>query len=221
MLIMRKKQCGLLIVEVLIGLTLSTIIAVAALALFSTTITSSEQVLKKGKLDRDLYAAMDMMVADIQRAGRWNNATSSVANPFTTGPNDITVSSGNCVTFTYDTCTDGTQPTCPSPATGGTVPNGEKFGYRLNGSAIQFLSAAATPLSCASGTWTNLTDPNVIIITAFTVSITSVAVNPTSGTNTTNYRTVNISISAQLKNDSAVTKIITRSIKVYNNSYTP
>lgn len=211
MLVSRKKQHGISLIEILVGLSIGMIIAIAVLGIFTISIDGSQRILGTGKLERDLNAIMDGIVADIQRTGYWSNATNSSTNPFYASGTDITTNAAaNCVTFAYDRDQDGT------------VSDSDKFGYRLGTNAIQFRPTGST-FDCAAATnnWANLTDPNSIIITAFTTTLTTVPVNPSSGTDTTNYRTLTITISGYLKNNSTTTKTITRTIKVYNNKYSP
>jgi type II secretory pathway component PulJ len=205
-----KNQKGLSILEILIGIFISFIIIVAIISLLSNTISGSQRVLDRGKLDRDLFAAMDVMTYDIQRAGFWINATNSNStNPFMSGTNLMTTNaSANCITFAYDTSTDGTNSTT------------DQFGYGLSGNAIQFRQGGTTCASTGAGSgWSSLTDTNVITISNFQVTTTNVGVNVGTSTNTTRYRTVTISLTGNLKSDASNTRSITRTIKVYNNQY--
>lgn len=208
-----KKQKGITLFEILIALSISMIIAVAVLGIFTSTIVGSQRVLESGKLERDLNAIMDGIVADIQRTGYFSNNTSTNAsstNPFFASGTDITATN-NCVIFAYDRDNSGA------------VTDGEKFGYRLGTSALQFRPAGSTyACSPSPSNWVNLTDPNVIIITQFSTSLTSVPISTGSGgTDTTAYRSVTITLSGYLKNDSKTVKTITRTIKLYNNKYSP
>jgi prepilin peptidase dependent protein B len=209
--VLKTKQRGLSIIELLIGMIISLIVIAAIIGIFANTIAGSQGVLQRGKLDRDLFAAMDIMANDIQRAGYWVNATSSTANPFMAGTNIITTNaSTNCITFAYDRATDGA------------VSTNDQFGYGLSGNAIQFRQTGSPCASGGAGTgWVNLTDPNVITISAFQVTSTNVAVNAGTGTNATNYRTITITLTGNLNSDPTDTRSITRTINVYNNPYTP
>ena len=212
MLSWRKKQHGVSLIEILIGLSISMIIAVAVLGIFTNTIDGSQRILYSGKLERDLNAIMDSIVADVQRTGYWANATSSSTNPFYASGTDITTNvAANCVTFAYDRNNDGS------------VSDSDQFGYRLGTSAIQFRPTGSTfACSAAAGNWVDFTDPNTIIITAFTTTLNNIPVDidgSGSGTDATYYRTLTLTLSAYLKNDSTTTKTITRTIKLYNNKY--
>jgi hypothetical protein len=69
--------------------------------------------------------------------------------------------------------------------------------------------------------WVALTDPRVIQVTAFTVTLNSVPISPTGGTDTISYRTLTLTITGNLVNDATLTQTVTRTIKLYNNKYTP
>src|SRR3989338_4895764 len=216
----QHKQAGLSILEVIVALAISAIVASAILTLLSQTLISSARVVQTGKLDGELNSLMDLMVRDIQRAGYWANAQTSNTNPFMSSVNDITVNgAGNCVIFTYDRNNDGAVATIAS----GT--DDEHYGFRLDGNAIQYRPpGAAFDCAAASNDWQNVTDSNVLTITAFTVTKTNVAVDidgTDAGTDTTNFRTITLTIAGYLTNDSSVTKTITRTIKVDNNKYVP
>ena len=154
------KQAGLTLIEVLVGLTIGIIIIAAIVSIFSNAITSTEQMLDSGKLNQALESAMNTMVSDVQRAGYWYKTDYSTnnTNPFLSGTDDLTTTS-TCLTFSYDADTDGS------------MSDADRFGYRLSGGAIQYRSTGSTTCSAGSG-WTNLTDPNLITITTFDVSVT-------------------------------------------------
>lgn len=200
---LKQQQRGLTLIEVLVGLTISLIISAGILAIFSNSLTSSQQMINNGRLNQILNATMNTIVSDIQRAGYWSNATSSTNNPFFSGTDDITTTA-SCITFAYDADQSGT------------VSDSNRFGYRLSGGTIQYRGAGGT---CAgAGTWTNLTDPNIITISAFTVSTSTISLSG-DGTDHTDYRTVTISMTGQLASDSDTTITLSRTIKVFNNSY--
>lgn len=207
-----RRQRGVTLIEMVVGIAISIVIIIVVLGIFSDTVTSSQRIIERGKLDRDLSSIMDIIAADVQRAGYWSNATSSSTNPFMSGTDDLTVST-NCITLSYDSANDGT------------VDDSDRFGYRLTNGAIQFRPPGST-FSCtaASTNWNNLSDPNAITITAFNVTSTNVAVdidNSTATTDTINQRSVTITLTGQLRNNTNQTQTITRTIVVRNNKYVP
>lgn len=206
------KQKGISIVEILIALLISTIVTTAVITLFSNSLDTSRQLMGTAKLDQTLNNAMETIAQDIQRAGYTTNATTSATNLFFSGTDDVTVSTNsNCITFTYQA--DAT--TTPGDT--------NRFGYQLSGGAIQYRTASS---SCGAGTWVNLTDPNIITISAFNVTLDMTHIDPSTGATTatnpyTSYRSVTITITGNLVSDTTVSRSITRTIKIFNNKYTP
>lgn len=217
---MLKNQKGISIIEILMALLISTIVTTAVITLFSNSLDTSRQLMGTAKLDQTLNHAMETIAQDIQRAGYTTNATTSATNPFfstNAGSNDdvIVGGSSDCVTFSYQI--DGT--TTPTTSV-------NRFGYRLSGGAIQYRTSAAGATPCAAAGWENLTDPNIITISAFTVTLNTTNLNPSTGATTTTspytgYRSVTIAITGNLVSNTAVTRTITRTIKIFNNKYTP
>lgn len=212
MLNLHCKQAGVTLLEILIALVISVVIITGIIGVFSSALTNTQLILLKGRLDRDLQVVMDFIASDVQRAGYWGNATSSRTNIFQASDVDITVN-GNCLMFTYDMNGDGV------------VNDNEQIGFSLKDGAIQY-RAANTSFSCSSipTDWTNLTDNKIMTVTAFTLRNTTVATDIDdigSGTSTIDNRAISVTITAQLVNDSSVTKTISRTIKVYNDKYTP
>ena len=218
MLTKRPKQTGVSLIEVLVAITISIILASGVLGAFSTSLFGSQQTLQKGRLNRDMQAIMDIMVTDIQRAGYTSTATSSKTDPFMQGNYDLQVS-GSCIILAYDLNNNGT------------VEDTDVIGYVLhNGEIERRQTGVGKTTSCASAatdSWDPVSDPSYITITAFTITkpvISNIATDidgASAGTDTITNRTVSITLTGQLANSASVTKTITRTIKVYNNKYSP
>ena len=87
MLITRKQQAGLTLVELMIGLLVGTIIIAGGLRVFTVVIRGQSDNVKLTRLNQDMRAMMDIMVRDIRRAGfvtsdPENNLSSLKNNPF-------------------------------------------------------------------------------------------------------------------------------------------
>lgn len=213
---MLNNQKGISIIEILMALLISTIVTAAVITLFSNSLDTSRQLMGTAKLDQTLNNATETIAQDIQRAGYTTNATTSAINPFFSGSDDVNIGgSSDCVTFSYQI--DGT--TTPTTSV-------NRFGYRLSGNTIQYRTSAAGANPCAGGGWANLTDPNIITISAFTVTLNTTNISPSTGATTatnpyTSYRSVTISITGNLVSDATVSRSVTRTIKIFNNKYTP
>lgn len=170
----RKSQHGINLVELMIGLVVGLIVLAAMSAVYLNTARGSRDTLNANRLNQDLRAIMDIMVADIRRAGYWGTADTG-ANPFTNriiqaAPldkiSDIHVST-DCTLYAYDATYNGGTPGASSPDSGV-----DFFGFRLDGDTVQMIDPADNLGTTASAgctndsLWQNLTDPNAITVTA-------------------------------------------------------
>lgn len=216
-MLMHKNNHGFSLLEVLIGLALSVVIIFAATIMLSQSMTVGTRTRNANTLNSELNYVMFEMDAQVQKAGYWSNSSSSSTNPFQTGGNDISVNaSSNCVLFTYDYNNDGTVAAITSG-----VSDDEHYGYRLDGHSIQYRPPGA-PFSCAaaSNTWVNMTDPGRVNVTQFTTTLNSTVIN-LGGSSTITYRTLTVTIVANLISDPTVTQTITRTITISNGKYAP
>lgn len=213
------KRGAFTLVELLISLAISTAIVLGLMGLIAGSVRHSNAALQVARLDRALHTAMDVMVSDITRAGYWAGSDTSNTNPFMiSGSTDIQIS-GSCILLTYDKNQNSSLPSITSSS------DDERYGFRLNGGAIQYRPWGAT-FSCtaAASAWENLTDPNVITITAFTPTLTTTSVDidgTGSGTATNNIRKVTLTITGTLVRDTSVTRTVTQEIRVSNDKYAP
>lgn len=245
---------GFTLVELLIGMVIGLTVLAGATYVYVTIVSSSASTLKASKLNTQVMSMMSIMVNDIRRAGYWSTFTETPSsNPFSQINNTaVTVldsmasdtpitlgtnADGQCITFSYDQNENGVLDT-----------DLEHFGYRLNAGNIEIRTAGAVSDgdSCASGTWSALSDDELYTITRLSFnSQDSACVNtrepdglnndgvgaedddeerdcylqvPTAGSGDTTVETrdIQITISASLKNDPDVTTSITQSVRVRN-----
>lgn len=162
----RKAQQGLNLVELMIGLVIGMIVLAAMTTVYLNASRGSRDTLNANRLNQDLRAVMDIMVADIRRAGYWGTAASGSTNPFTVRggtATDIYVTNG-CILYSYDATYNAT-------STAGTVDaNVDYFGFRLNGGAVWMATSFSnTNQACTNNLgWQSLTDTNVINVSALT-----------------------------------------------------
>lgn len=216
-----KQQRGYSLIEMMVALVLSSVVMGGMLTIFFNSLKHSSSANDIGKLDQQLHSVMHLISSDVRRAGYWANAHTSNSNPFmVTGSTDITVNAGNnCVLLTYDADGDGSLPSIASGS------DDERYGYRLINNIIQYRPWGADfNCSAADSAWQNLTDSNVIKITQFNVSKSENVIDldgAGSGTAALRMRKLTITITGELNNDSSVSKTITRTVKIYNDKYTP
>ena len=225
-----KKQSGFTLIEIMIAFLVGLIIIAATITIYIATIKGSSDTLKSARLNYDLESVMSLMVNDIRRAGYWGGAIAgadSFTNPFTIGNANIQIPTSACILYSYD---------ADSPPDG--IPdNGEYYGFKLQSGAIKIRSAdtADTTADCTGSGWSTLSVEENVNVTALTFTpaykclnvttalsydttcaATATAANLTTGQKASESRQIDIVLTGQLVNDSAVTKTLTSTIKVRN-----
>ena len=214
----KSQQTGITFIELVISLAIALFVISGIIALFTTSVIHNRKTIEFAHLNKVLIMALNTLSKDIHRAGYWGQADTSNSNPFmVTGSTDITINAANnCILFTYDTDNNGSLPSISSSI------DDERYGYRLQSSAIQSRPAGAD-FSCAapSTAWTDLTNPNTITITQFTIALNSGTVDIDGTGPTLTVRSVTVTISAELTTDPSLSTTLSKEIKVYNDKYNP
>lgn len=259
-----NRQRGLTIIELIIGMSVGLLVVGGAITMYVQAIRASNDTLRSSKLNQEVSALMSVIVNDVRRAGFWGNVGlgNYNANPFSqTGATVLTVlndmannadqgalGQGSCLVYAYDaTYLGGNVP--------GTLETTDLFGFRLNGTVVQMRQTGVvdgvacvggTCNSCTNGNWQNVTDPNLIEITALNFDLSNsqclnasepnaldddgdgtideddeadcyVTIPPNaSGESTTETREVVITIAGRLANDTATQMTATQTIRVRN-----
>lgn len=108
-----KKQAGVSLVEMMIGLALSLIVTSSMVALMGNSLGSASRIIQMTQLSDDLRNSMSMVTRDLRRANYSANAVFCYGNAdcATDGSapqvGDITVVTDSCLTFNLDRDLDG------------------------------------------------------------------------------------------------------------------
>lgn len=173
-----KRQKGLSLVELLIGLLVGAIVVAGAISIFTGSVRNSTDNINLTRLNQDLRAMMDIMERDIRRAGfvtsdPQTNLNSVLNNPFldnqTVGATtDITIldydgGTDNCILYAYnrddDADNNGVTDEIPSA-----VDSNERLGFRLDsGGELDMRQSGSTNDDCSNGSWQTITEPEVEI----------------------------------------------------------
>lgn len=178
----RKRQCGVTIVELLIGMAIGLVVIGGAISVYASSVQSSSDVLKSSKLNQEISALLHVISNDVRRAGFWGDIdmTALDENPFNQqGATALIVrddmvsnalqpatGQGSCIVYAYDA-------TYLPGNTAGVIENTDLFGFRLNGSVVEMrqtgvVDGAAcvggTCNSCTNGAWEEVTDSDLIEI---------------------------------------------------------
>lgn len=223
MLLKHLKSAGFTLVELLIALAINAFLMVALIIVFVMNLDHYNSLLNNAVLNEQMQTAMEIMSGDIRRAGYWGNASNDIGtdqnnNPFMASGTDISVGgTGNsCILLTYDRNNDGSLPSISSSY------DDERYGYRLSGTTLQARPAGAT-FSCtaSASSWENVTDSNIITITALTFTLNTQTITSGPGSRGIAVRSVDITMTGQLVSDSTVTKTLTRHVRIRNEKFIP
>ncbi len=231
-----KRQIGLSLIELMIGLLVGAIVVAGALKTFTGSAKNSKDTLDVTALNQDLRAMMDIMVRDIRRAGYVASPaiTDTTAflttirhNPFA---NINIESNGSCITYLYNK--DSVNPN--------NVEDSERLGFKKvkdttfsPPKTVLRMRRSSSDLACNSGTWESITS-SAVEVTDVTFTLEEIALNvsrkqsnPTGAVEThctvgdkcLFMRNVTIRLSGALNDDATVMQTLTETVRVRNDYY--
>lgn len=161
----KRRQRGLSIVELMVGVVIGLFIVGGATKLFVDYLVSNKRLLLETKVNQDLRAAAELVARDVRRAGYWNNATAGLwstgaatptPNPHATTAGALS-STGTSVSYSYARNADNV------------LDANEYTGFRQQlVSGINVLE-----MQVGQNNWQALTDPATVNVTAFNVTATA------------------------------------------------
>lgn len=208
----RKRQAGLSLMEMLVGLALSVVVTTAMVVLMANSLGTATRVIHMSQLSDELRNAMSMMTRDLRRANYSANAIFCYGNSNCGAAGGIAEQAGglgfvdadgnsidddNCFTYTLDRNHDGN---ANNDATGGfrrVAPAGVGIIEMWTGNGAPDCSDNAG----ATG-WIELTDPRTVNVSAFVIdddaSITMDITENDTSTYTNRQRQILISLQGEL-----------------------
>jgi type IV pilus assembly protein PilW len=222
MFIGKRHQAGFTLTELIIALVLNVILFTAITAICASNLSQYIKQSSTDLLTSQLQTALDLMANDIRRAGYWSSATNNIGtdtntNPFmsTSSGTDLSINgSNNCILFTYDHNNTGSLPSVSSSS------DDDRYGYMLKNGVLQTRPWGAT-FSCSATNWENVTDPSIITITSLTFTLTTQTVNIGSGSTGISMRSIDISITGELTNNTSVIRTLTQHVRIRNDKFNP
>jgi len=219
MLINKHQQKGFTFVELLIAMTLSTLLIGGLISFFSSTVGSTGTTTGNIHMNQDLQTAMSFISDEVRNTGYWAGSidTDTTSNPFgLIKPNSSTAT--DCVIYSFDENKDRI------------LDNEEKRGIRLNTTtnAIEYLENT-TNIDCPDADWSSaqqLTDKNKLEITKLQFSLAEDCHNSStdnidcsgasSGDLLLTTQKINVTIEARLKSDNNIKRHLSREILLRN-----
>lgn len=152
--ILKAKQQGLTLIEMMIAMVLGLFVTAVIITVFSTNVRSSTENLKMIRLNQELRGAMLLMADELKRAGYSADSNNSDFMA------ELDVSSDRkCIQFAYDVNSNSS------------LDNTEKIGYLLTSETVK----RKTNISdCTDSTgWLSVTNENISRITTLEFNIDS------------------------------------------------
>lgn len=158
-------QRGMTLMELLIAMTISLIVALAMVGLMANTLGTGTETIKMTRLSHEMRTAMQLMTRDLRRANFHSNEEicfgNISCNPDTTKIKVVEPLTANCFQFYYDRGGDGDLD----------VGKFQRF-TRSSINVLQMTVDDTAADSCGDdwGQALDITDPDIIDVTAFTIS---------------------------------------------------
>lgn len=161
-----RRQQGLSLVELMVGVTIGLFIVAAASLLIASQLHDNRRLLAETQLQQDMRASADIITRQLRRSGSFNRAETAVANPALSPAAgvpqkndflDLTVTAGTAGSIAFNYQRPPAEPQGP-------------YGYRLQNGVVQ------TRLAQDTG-WQDLTDKNVLFVEELEITTAS-APNP-------------------------------------------
>ncbi|NVZ11334.1 prepilin-type N-terminal cleavage/methylation domain-containing protein [Allochromatium humboldtianum] len=205
--LLKSKISGFSLVEMMVGLAVGLIMLAGLISFFVVYNKTNFDLLKAIQLEQEMRATLDFISRDIRRVGYWDDAHEDIGDEdycplgyysaCPTGATPIprfTITTGQ-ILYSYDSDMDGAP---------------EDYGFRRNGSVIEYLNTSWIPLTESSRT-------NYSTFT-ITPTVRSVAL---SGTTHLQIRELLVSLSANATGDPSISRNLIETIRIRNDEYVP
>lgn len=218
----RRRQRGLSIVELMVGVAVGLFVVAAATMLVATHLADSRRLTLETQVQQDLRAAADIITRELRRSGHWARAREGVGQPGTVNAYravlklddspfaDGEVASGVQIAYARS----GVE-----AADNNTLDSAEQLGFRLNNGVIE------THLGDAG--WQALTDSSTLNVTAFTLTMnvqpirlecTKPCPGPGDCRPELQVRDITLDITGQAAHDASVQRRLTSNVRLRNDA---
>ncbi|MEO6361811.1 MAG: prepilin-type N-terminal cleavage/methylation domain-containing protein, partial [Caldimonas sp.] len=149
-----RRQCGLSLVEMLVGMAVGLIVAAAGASVLAAHGRESRVLQSEARLMQDLRAAAELVARDLRRAGHWAGAASGVRSDGGASP----VASPHGVVAAAGAASDAVRLSFSrNGSESSVVDDDERFGFRLRNGAVE--------LQLGAGNWQALSDTGSLVVT--------------------------------------------------------
>lgn len=159
----RRRQRGLSVVELLVGVAVGLFLVAGAVTLFVSNLGNSRQMLLEARVNQDMRAAADLIARDLRRAAYWGNSLSgtvTTGSATTVNPYREIVVGTDSIEFQFSRDASGSEDN--------TVGNNEYSGFRLSTDGVTGNGVVQMRLGGVA-TYQTITDPQTINVTGLTI----------------------------------------------------
>jgi prepilin peptidase dependent protein B len=160
-LFLARRQRGLSIVELLVGVAVGLFLVAGAATLFVTNLGNSRQLLLEARINQDLRATVDLITRDLRRAGYWGNSLAGTTATVTAGVSATTPNPYRAIT----------------PGTGIVEYSFEQGAANFGFQRVDVNGVGVVQMKLGAGNWQPVTDRTAMDVTAFTVTPTETNVD--------------------------------------------
>lgn len=150
-----NRQKGFSLIEMMVGLVAGLIVVGAVSSFTVTTLRTTNQNTQSSRLTQDLRTAMTLVTRELRRAGYDGAAVTKLGGGGALSSYTALSVANGCLIYQYNR-TSGNQ----------------YRAIRLNSNALEMATAATAMANCGTGTWNQVTDLDVVNITAFNLNET-------------------------------------------------
>jgi type IV pilus assembly protein PilW len=178
----RRRQRGLSIVELMVGVTIGLLVVAASTLVVTTQLVENRRLIVETQIQQDLRASADIVTRELRRAGAWT-ASSASAPPGAAAVWSYANTSVACSVYSTLSPSSGSSSEVDyrylRPNSSGMPSLGFKLDSSTGVGILRYSLAAAGAASAPSDTctppiapnnWQDLTDPATVNVTSFTVT---------------------------------------------------
>jgi type IV pilus assembly protein PilW len=211
-----RTQHGASLVELMVGIAVALFIVATASFAASNQLNDNRRLMLEAQVEQDLRAASELIVRDLRRAGYWHNAAAQIASSGTAanGYANVSAASNTSVSYAYSQDDPGEE--------NDHIDGNEQSGAKLESGTLKLLMG--------DGGWQAITDPAVVTVTAFRVSLNTHEVSladfcetpcPATGTPAIcpplqQVREVRVQMAGTATRDAGVTRSLDTTVRVRN-----
>lgn len=218
-----RNSRGFTLIELMIGMIVGLIVLSAVGYAFISSIRSAKDVLNSVKLNTEVSLVTDIITGELRRTGYWPITGSGDSDYGTSGEDDLVLypggSSASCVQYSY--FNDSQSPIGKTYRAFGWV-SGALGSYLVTSSS----SSSFPDCSGIDSSWTEFTDPDVLNIENFDLSLSCTEVagstaastycSVAGGSNSILSRVVTVSMAVSMVRDSAWKSSVEEQVKLQN-----